>query len=120
MRKHPIKKSKKLHAKPYYLLTLSAKTENSLHQRVDDLIHWLKNKNNNSQIPLSAIAYTLNMGRSHFNYRLSLVVDSIEELKDQFEKIKTKQKSKYYFLGIVDKEKDDENMYNKTLNGIIE
>ncbi len=116
----PYQEIKEISVKPYYLLTLSAKTESSLHQRVDDLIHWLKNKNNNSQIPLSAIAYTLNMGRSHFNYRLSLVVDSIEELKGQFEKIKTKQKSKDYFLGIVDKEKDDENMYNKTLDGIIE
>ena len=112
----PYQEIKDTQIKPYYLLTLSAKTEQSLHQRIDDLDVWLKNKNNNnSQIPLSAIAYTLNMGRSHFNYRISLVVDSIDTLKKQLEKIKIKQKSNCYFYGKVDKEIDDATIYQRIL-----
>ena len=40
----PYQEIKEIAVKPYYLLTLSAKTEQSLHQRIDDLDVWLKNK----------------------------------------------------------------------------
>lgn len=65
-------------AKPYYLITLSAKQENSLRQKFIDLLQWLhKNKSN---IHLADLSYTLNVGRSHFNARCAMVVTSIDEL----------------------------------------
>ena len=71
-------------------------------------------KEENKQIPLSVIAYTLNVGRRHFNYRISLVVDSIEALKKQLEKVQKKQKSDYFY-GKVDKDIDDAAIYQKML-----
>ena len=62
----------------------------------------------------------MNVGRSHFNYRLSLVVDSIEALKEQLEKVKSKQKSNYYFYGKVDKEIDDQAIYQEVLETTVD
>ena len=83
--------------KPYYLLTFSAKTESALYQRITDLLRWLQLSENTS-FPLSSIAYTLNTGRSHFNYRFAFVADSIESLMALLEQAKAKQKSKIIFM----------------------
>ncbi len=65
-------------SKPYYLLTISAKHPESLKQRIKDLAVHL---DRHSDLPLEAVAYTLNVGRAHFEYRFALVVSSIEELQ---------------------------------------
>ncbi len=62
--------------KSSYLLTLSAKTEIALQQRLHDLLNWITQ---NPSANIEQVSYTLNCGRSHFDHRCAMVVDSIEE-----------------------------------------
>lgn len=90
---------------PYYLITLSAKTETALQQQVMDLYEWLVKQ----QAPrLANISYTLNTGRNHFQKRLALVVASLAELHEALQKLKNQQKSATIFsnLDSNDKPKD--------------
>lgn len=64
---------------PVYMLALSAKTSEALHQRVKDLQNWLLN---NSDHTLNAICYTLNVGRNHFEKRCVIIVENITQLQD--------------------------------------
>ena len=82
--------------KPYYLISLSAKHPYSLKQRLDDLHDFFII---NPDLPLEAIAYTLNVGRSHFEHRCALVVSSLEELQEKIEKVRKAQKITGYFQG---------------------
>lgn len=61
----------------HYLLCLSAKTEEALSLKADDLIAHLQQTESESQ-SLAAIGYTLLRGRSHFRYRLAVVVEDRE------------------------------------------
>lgn len=65
-------------AKPYYLLTLSAKQAPSLQHKIKELKQWLEQQEN--PISLSALSFTLNLGRAHFLHRCALVVASVDEL----------------------------------------
>ena len=53
--------------KPYYLIGISAKTDESLMQKIKDLLNWLRNSEHLDQPQagslLSNISYTLNTGR---------------------------------------------------------
>ena len=72
-------------SKPFYLITLSAKTEEALQQNQQKLLDWLlmaEKEETWHEIQLSSISYTLNLGRSHFNYRGFWVVSSINNLKE--------------------------------------
>lgn len=61
----------------HYLLCLSAKTEEALYLKADDLISHLQKSETEGQ-SLAAISYTLLRGRSHFRYRLAVVVEDRE------------------------------------------
>jgi acyl transferase domain-containing protein/acyl-CoA synthetase (AMP-forming)/AMP-acid ligase II len=65
-------------AKPYYLLSLSAKQASGLQHKINALKHWLEQQQN--PVSLSSLSFTLNVGRAHFLHRCALVVASIEEL----------------------------------------
>ncbi len=66
---------------PYYLITLSAKTKNSLRKKQEDLVIWLDDQINNTPPPLVAISVTMNRGRSHFDeFRCAVVASEIHEL----------------------------------------
>ena len=67
-----------LQLKPYYLLTLSAKNDDSLKQKIADLYDWLKSSF--SKANLESLSYTLNTGRTHFDFRCAIVVNSLDEL----------------------------------------
>jgi len=75
--------------KPYYLLTLSAKTESALQQKIIHLAEWLANTENSATFSLEEISYTLNKGRSHYKKRCALVVADINDLKDKLSQLKT-------------------------------
>ncbi|MBW4478215.1 MAG: SDR family NAD(P)-dependent oxidoreductase [Tolypothrix brevis GSE-NOS-MK-07-07A] len=66
--------------KPFYLICLSAKTDEALKYKISDLSEYLAGKE--KQGTLGAIAYTLNTGRAHFKKRCAFVVDSLEALQD--------------------------------------
>ncbi len=69
------------------VVTLSAKTKPALTDLRSQFLHYLENKRTNTLPRLSDIAYTTNTGRSHYDWRLALAGDSIddigEKLKDQ-------------------------------------
>ncbi|MDB9520157.1 type I polyketide synthase [Roseofilum reptotaenium CS-1145] len=65
---------------PYYLLTLSAKSELALNNLVRCYQSHLAT---HPELELSDIAYTTNIGRSHLNYRLSLIASNHSELSEQ-------------------------------------
>ncbi|KTC82242.1 hypothetical protein Lche_0506 [Legionella cherrii] len=74
--------------KSHYLLTLSAKTEFALNQRLDDLLAWLEQ---NPSAQLEQVSYTLNAGRSHFEYRCAMVASSLDEVISLIQQFKAGQ-----------------------------
>lgn len=62
-----------------YIFPLSAKTNTSLKGRVESLATYLQNTNN-SEVPLSDIAYTLQLGRQAMSHKLAIVSESKIEL----------------------------------------
>ncbi|WP_144558030.1 non-ribosomal peptide synthetase [Shouchella miscanthi] len=67
------------HQDPYYLITLSAKNETSLKQKVKDLYQWTKKDGHLYE--MGDISYTLINGRSFYQYRISFIVSNISELE---------------------------------------
>ncbi|NEW09014.1 SDR family NAD(P)-dependent oxidoreductase [Paenibacillus sp. SYP-B3998] len=68
---------------PCYLIPISAKSNESLMQKVKKLGEWLKRSHEQS---IGDIAYTLSIGRNHFDERLAFVVESKEQLLAILEK----------------------------------
>jgi polyketide synthase PksN len=81
---------------PYYLITLSAKTRESYDQKVEDLLNWLENLEDNSNI--GNIAYTLQVGRSHFNIRGAFVVKNSSDLKAKLKELAVTGQTADYFM----------------------
>jgi acyl transferase domain-containing protein/aryl carrier-like protein/SAM-dependent methyltransferase len=61
---------------PYHLLLLSAQSEESLRERVEDLAGYLERAGTTE---LADVAYTLMAGRRHFRHRLAVVVREHED-----------------------------------------
>ena len=102
--------------KPAYLITLSAKTDAALKERVNDLLTWLNREQNPS---LEAISHTLNLGRSHFNKRYAMVAVTIQELKDKLVAIQT-NKEKGYFYGDTKKRSEDAAINTKVFDATLQ
>ena len=63
--------------KDLYLFTLSAKSKKALDRLASDYANYLQLH----QVSIEDICFTTNTGRSHFNYRLAIVVSSVTELQ---------------------------------------
>ncbi|MGA2655369.1 MAG: SDR family NAD(P)-dependent oxidoreductase, partial [Gammaproteobacteria bacterium] len=98
--------------KPYYLVTLSAKTENSLKQRIEDLAAWVSRQAPDA-ISLEDVSYTLNEARSHFGKRCGLVVSSISDLQETLRQLKTNQIPKNAYLHSGNEQPHDQAIFNK-------
>jgi polyketide synthase PksL len=72
-------------SKPAYLITLSAKQMVSLKQKYVDLLAWLQL--DNAKHSLAALSFTLNIGRTQFDERAAIVVDSLTELSATLKKL---------------------------------
>ncbi len=113
--------------KPYYLITLSAKHPDALAQKVEDLKTFLDSRlrGNDGGVGdgvgglIEAISYTLNTGRSHFNYRLALVVSSLDDLKNKLAEARTQNKVKNIFSGTLEQEPEDAAIYKKILKNAL-
>ena len=103
--------------KPYYLVTLSAKHSDVLKKRIEDLSSYLRN---GPKLPLEAIAYTLNVGRSHFIYRFAVVVSSLEELSETLEQVQKGQNPKDYFQGDPASELNNKEIYDEVLANLTQ
>jgi acyl transferase domain-containing protein/acyl-CoA synthetase (AMP-forming)/AMP-acid ligase II/alkylation response protein AidB-like acyl-CoA dehydrogenase/NADPH:quinone reductase-like Zn-dependent oxidoreductase/acyl carrier protein/ubiquinone/menaquinone biosynthesis C-methylase UbiE len=66
-----------------HLLALSAKSETALRQLVQNYQTFLKSS---PALSLSSICFTANTGRSHYEYRLAIVTQSVEKLEQQLDK----------------------------------
>ena len=66
---------------PAYLLTLSAKTEAALQDLKQSYVDCLSS----SDVELSDICFTSNVGRHHFNYRVGIVATNKLELADKLQ-----------------------------------
>lgn len=80
---HPEEKNKDIFP---YAIALSAKSENALRKKVNDLEKWIKKQK--KTVSLAALSYTSNIGRDHFEKRCVFVVESIEELINLFNQIR--------------------------------
>lgn len=63
---------------PYYIIPISAKTERSLECMVKNLEQFIRE--NKGSISISNIAYTLQVGRNHFDVRYGFIVKDIDDL----------------------------------------
>ncbi|GAA0893936.1 hypothetical protein GCM10009122_36160 [Fulvivirga kasyanovii] len=72
-------------ALPAYLVCLSGKSNYALEQKVKDLLHWLETVGEGHALCNIACASTV--GRSHFQYRIALVADTLEDLKNKLQNI---------------------------------
>jgi acyl transferase domain-containing protein/acyl carrier protein len=74
-------------AAPSYLLVLSAKTEEALRRRAQDLIEVLEDEKRPwTGQALAALSYTLLNHRQHFNHRWAIVIESREQAITLLEK----------------------------------
>ena len=85
---------------PYYMLALSAKTEESLAEKIKDLIKVLEIET--AKAPdLSQISYTLLKGRQHFSFRAALVIQDREDAVYVLKQVGGKEKLPNLFRGKV-------------------
>jgi acyl transferase domain-containing protein/NAD(P)-dependent dehydrogenase (short-subunit alcohol dehydrogenase family)/acyl carrier protein len=80
----------------HYLLTLSAKTETALKAL---LIRYQAHLQTHPEQELADIAYTTNVGRSHFSYRLAIVAPSLENLQDKLVRLQSENRSENRIVG---------------------
>lgn len=70
---------------PFYLLTVSAKTHSALRQRLTELAACLSH--GRDFLSLADVSYTLNVGRSHFRHRLSVIARTNTEAVEKLQAI---------------------------------
>jgi acyl transferase domain-containing protein len=70
-----------------YLIALSAKTEEALLRKAEDLLQWLAEEA--GDIDLGDMAYTLLLARTHYGERLGLVVHDLDDLRAQLSRFVT-------------------------------
>ncbi|MBD3314912.1 MAG: SDR family NAD(P)-dependent oxidoreductase, partial [Chitinivibrionales bacterium] len=68
------------HARPSWLIPISAKTETALRRKLRSLVEWLER--DGTRYTLADIAYTLAVGRTHFPLRIALIIQSKSELAE--------------------------------------
>jgi acyl transferase domain-containing protein len=117
---------KKTYSKPgktnhFYLLPVSAKTEDALKNKFADLLHWLNREGNRRKYSTGDIAYTLGVGRSHFPVRAAMVVKDNEEITHTLERIAGGEKPENYFVNKINNaDPPDENKLKKVVEPLLE
>jgi len=96
--------------RPCYLINLSAKTQESLDQKLKDLQDYLQEVANeefstSKEKPLLAnMSYTLLLGRSNFNHRCAMVVKDMADLKETLQKAIEQKNAKNIFKNVLEKQ----------------
>ena len=73
-------KTEKMLERPLHLFTLSAKSEPALKDLVSSYQNYLAH---NPEANLADICYTASAGRSHFDYRMAIAVESVAQLQQK-------------------------------------
>ncbi len=127
-------------SKPYYLITLSAKHPDALAQKVEDLKTFLDSRlrgndggvgdgvgveieervgRQRAGLTLESISYTLNRVEVT-SASTSMVVSSLEDLKNKLAEARTQNKVKNIFRGAVEQEPEDAAIYKEVLKTALE
>ncbi|MFI1358019.1 SDR family NAD(P)-dependent oxidoreductase [Streptomyces sp. NPDC020898] len=80
-------------SRPYWLITLSARSLASLSAMRDDLLVWLEGSEAERADPAD-IAHTLAVGRDHFEYRMAWIVSSTSDLRRQLAQARPEEAEK--------------------------
>ncbi|MDF5715053.1 MAG: amino acid adenylation domain-containing protein [Rhizonema sp. NSF051] len=73
-------KSKVKNDRTLHILTLSAKSQKALEELAQNYVVYLKS---NADASLADICFTANAGRKHFNHRLAVTAESLEQVGEQ-------------------------------------
>ncbi|MCP4024382.1 MAG: hypothetical protein GY729_21245, partial [Desulfobacteraceae bacterium] len=113
----PFQPEKRQKPLPCYLATVSAKNQKALEQLGQNLAQSLDEENHN----LEDICYTLNVGRSHFEKRWALVVESVRELKINLNRLLQGEDVPSALSGSIQKGSSaDDAIYKQALDGVIQ
>ena len=102
---------------PYYLLALSAKTPESLQQKIHDMKAMFEQNRDMQPSELANISYTLMEGRQHFQHRCAVVVRNVEEAIRVFRQA---EDSGILFKGTVSKDFNIQVAISRTVEELIE
>ncbi|MGW2327042.1 SDR family NAD(P)-dependent oxidoreductase [Streptomyces sp. NPDC001700] len=80
-------------SRPYWLITLSARSTGSLSTMRDTLLDWLRGPEVERE-DLADIAHTLTAGRDHFEYRMAWIASSTSDLLRQLEEARPEEVAK--------------------------
>ncbi len=69
--------------RPRHILTLSAKTEQSLNQIAERYESFLDSSAAEEEERLADLCYTANAGRAHFNWRIAIAAGSMSEIREK-------------------------------------
>ncbi|SFJ70093.1 type I polyketide synthase, partial [Thermoflavimicrobium dichotomicum] len=91
----PVTKKSPVKNLPFYMICLSAKTEEAISQKIQDLAEWLDKKEKKND--LANIAATLLLGRDHFDIRCAFVVKDVLELQEKLRQVIENGEAPGYF-----------------------
>ncbi len=70
------------------IITISNKTYEGFMESISEFIHYSEV---NPEVNLESLAYTINTGRGHYDYRLALIVEDVKELRYKLLEFKNKE-----------------------------
>ena len=89
-------------SRPWHLFTLSAKSEQALQDLVKSYLEYLSEPS----INLADLCFTVNTGRTHFNHRLAVLTQSIQQLQQQLEAYLRKEQLPKVFYSEITRQKN--------------
>ncbi|MCD4694443.1 polyketide synthase dehydratase domain-containing protein, partial [bacterium] len=82
------------------IFTISARSPRVLEEYIEIYLDFIEK---NKEIHLNELCYTVNTGREHFEYRVAITIDSVEDLRNKLNKYLNKKKDKEIFYGEIGK-----------------
>ena len=102
-------------SKPEYLMLFSAKSQESLTDRLKDLLNFV-NRSECSENELASASYTLMKGRQHFNLRTAIVAKNKAELVDALQAAILGEKNPNVYIGSIKKNFNADEKIQNSLN----
>ena len=102
-------------SKPEYLMLFSAKSQESLTDRLKDFLNFV-NRSECSENELAGASYTLMKGRQHFNLRTAIVAKNKAELVDALQAAISGEKNPNVHLGSIKKNFNADEKIQNSLN----
>jgi polyketide synthase PksL/polyketide synthase PksN len=103
---------------PYYVLLFSAKTQESLEEKISDMLSLLKGDNAKGY-NLSEISYTLQAGRQHFNHRLAVVIQGLDDTVYILGQSGSKEKLPNMFRGKVSRDFTEQSAIKQYIQDLL-